>query len=333
MAAHSAGSGASPAPHFDFPASCPVDISARPVFDRAYLNTPPSVSDLAFNTLFGWQLYFGYRYTRIGGQLFVFYERGKTVTILPPLLLSGALPDPGWEPSFVDAVTRLSSWARSKGMIAEFQYFSADYTRRLSSGRFTFTPERDCADYVYRRSDLVGLSGSDYSAKRNLIRQFTRQYPLRYEPLTAANCGEAGRFIDGWQEQQKDENGILGSGAYCMACRLLQNFNALSLCGGLLFVDNKIVAATIGSLVTDFICPDGKRTAAVIVHHENALTEYKGAYQAINQQFCAHLPETVEFINREEDLGIPGLRKAKLSYRPAFLIEKSRIWYNESIHR
>ena len=313
-----------------FPDALPLDISTQALISLAYKNTPPSVSDMAFSTLFGWQRYFGYRYTRVGDLVFVFFEREKTVIFLPPLLLSGMLSDLGWEKSFVAAVTQLSAWACGRGMDAEFRYFPGIYTSRLSLDRFLVTPERDFADYIYRRSDLVALGGSDYGSKRNLIRQFTRAYPFRYEILTAANCDAAARFVNEWQEKQKAENGILGFGAYCMACRLLENLSALSLCGGLLFVNDTIVAATIGSLVPDFIYPDGKKSATVIVHHENALTEYKGAYQVINQQFCAHLPESVTCVNREEDLGIPGLRKAKLSYRPFLLIEKSRILLKNS---
>lgn len=308
-----------------FPDSLSLDLSTQALFALAYKNTPPPVSDMAFCTLFGWQHYFGYRCTRVGDQLFLFFEKGKTVTFLPPLLLSGSLSNPGWEASFISAWTQLSAWAQGRGLSVEFRYFPEVYTKHISPERFLVTPERDCADYIYQRSELVELTGSDYAAKRNLIRQFTRNFSSRYETLSSANLEAAGRFINEWQEKQKAENGILGFGAYCMACRLVENFSALALYGGLLFANDTIVAATIGSMVPDFVYPDGKKSVTMIVHHENALTEYKGAYQVINQQFCAHLPESVAFINREEDLGIPGLRKAKLSYHPALLIEKSRI--------
>lgn len=109
-----------------------------------------------------------------------------------------------------------------------------------------------------------------------------------------------------------------------MVCRLTQHYDALRLCGGLLFVDGKEVAVTIASLVPDFAYPDGVFPTAV-VHSERALVEFTGAAQMINQLFSADLPEDIVFINREEDLGIAGLRKAKMSYGPARLLGKSRI--------
>jgi hypothetical protein len=112
-----------------------------------------------------------------------------------------------------------------------------------------------------------------------------------------------------------------------MACRLVRNFALLDLYGGLLYADDKIVACSLGSIVHDFAYAEGT-FPTVIVHHENALVEYKGAYQAVNQLFCAHLPENIVFVNREEDLGMSGLRKAKLSYDPDRLLVKSTVVLN-----
>jgi hypothetical protein len=107
-----------------------------------------------------------------------------------------------------------------------------------------------------------------------------------------------------------------------MACRLMENYAALEFVGGLLYVDGKVVAATLASIVRDFVYEDGTRVTAV-VHHENGLTELKGVYQMINWQFAKNLPADIVYINREEDLGLTGLRKAKLSYHPVMLINKS----------
>jgi hypothetical protein len=104
---------------------------------------------------------------------------------------------------------------------------------------------------------------------------------------------------------------------------MLNNFDA-SFIGGILLVDGKVAAVTVGSIVERFEYESGIEPS-VIVHFEIADVAYKGAYQMINQQFCEHLPAHIKFVNREEDLGLAGLRKAKTSYNPVRFVEKSVI--------
>ena len=99
----------------------------------------------------------------------------------------------------------------------------------------------------------------------------------------------------------------------CVACNYLRLFDELEVCGGLLRVDGQAVAFCIGKQV----CDD-----TMVVHIEKALTEYEGAYTMINQQFVEHECQNVLYVNREDDAGDEGLRRAKLSYRPVFMVEK-----------
>jgi hypothetical protein len=94
----------------------------------------------------------------------------------------------------------------------------------------------------------------------------------------------------------------------------LNHFDALELLGGAIKIDNEIVAFTYGSPVNQY---------TFAVHVEKADTRFDGIFSVINREFVARIPEQYTYINREEDLGIPGLRKSKLSYQPTILLEKN----------
>lgn len=183
---------------------------------------------------------------------------------------------------------------------------------RMECPQFTLIPDRNTFDYIYLAEDLINLSGRKFHAKRNHVNQFTSQYSFEYRPLTAAQADECMELYLSWlQEKDIHEPGILGE---MKAIRfLLPNMDALGVMGGSIYIADKLVAFTIGEMVSE-------KTA--VVHIEKADASYMGLYAVINQQFATHALSKATYINREEDMGIPGMRKAKLSYRPVRLIEK-----------
>jgi hypothetical protein len=124
-------------------------------------------------------------------------------------------------------------------------------------------------------------------------------------------------------KRRQDTSKHLTTKEYCIGCEMLNAFD-LGFLGGMLLVGGNVVALTVGSIFERF---EYERAIepTVVVHFENADLSVKGAYQMINQQFCEHLPAHIKYVNREEDLGLAGLRKAKMSYNPARFIEKSII--------
>jgi hypothetical protein len=308
----------------DFPSGQPVTLAARGLVHAAYRQTPPTTADLVFNTLIGWQPYFCYHVSRRGDFCLLYALRNNEVSLLPPLMMAGSLTDHSWGASFAAVVRDVQAWCDRKGMKLTLHSFTAPYLRCLPPGRFAVHPDRDSAEYVYTKDDLANLPGSRFSSKRNLIKQFSRSYAYRYESLNEQNRPAFIQALRNWQVAGKKDNELLGSAAYCMACRLAEEPQLEGVVGGLLLVDEKIVAITLGTIVDNFSYDNGV-FSTVVVHHETALTEYKGVYQMINQLFCAHLPARVVYVNREEDLGITGLRKAKLSYHPCLLLEKNRL--------
>ncbi|MGA2090979.1 MAG: phosphatidylglycerol lysyltransferase domain-containing protein [Endomicrobiales bacterium] len=302
-----------------FPQSALIDLESKKYFQEAYRCSAPATSDVVFSCLFGWQNFFNYYFCTLGNFLLIYYIENNTMVFMPPLLWKGSPTDVAFGQHFADLARVLGQYARENNYDFMFRYVPSVYIRHLPLSEFEITPDRDNFDYVYLREDLVSLKGQKFSPKRNLIQQFKKVYSYSYEMLSQKNIQSTYEFINQWHFDRKNE--MLGEAAYCLACRLLDHYVELNVIGGLLLVEGKIVAATLGTIVDKFLYDDNCFSTA-IVHHENALVTYKGAYQMINQLFCAHLPATVHYINREEDLGLVGLRKAKQSYYPARMIEK-----------
>lgn len=192
--------------------------------------------------------------------------------------------------------------------------FEDSQVAQLSSfnSRFSISvePVRDQYDYIFRRTDLATLHGRHLDAKRNHIRRFRAEHPdFEYRPLTPEFFDECRRLTEIWQEE-KGGSDTINAEKQVMET-IFSNWEALGMIGGSIFVDGRMVAFTYGSAVT---------TDTLDVCVEKADRHVEGAFAIINQQFAEHLPEQYIYLNREEDMGIPGLRQAKLSYHPEILL-------------
>ena len=196
-------------------------------------------------------------------------------------------------------------------------------------------PDRDQYDYIYRRTDLATLHGRHLDAKRNHIHRFRAEHPdFEYRPLTPEYFDECRRLTEIWQGEKdaikREQSDACIDSAEREQARtefkntsdtidaehrvmetIFSNWDALSMTGGGIFVDGHMVAFTYGAAVT---------TDTLDVCVEKADRHVEGAFAIINQQFAEHLPEQYVYLNREEDMGIPGLRQAKLSYHPEILL-------------
>lgn len=186
---------------------------------------------------------------------------------------------------------------------------------RALPGDFFYIPERDYFDYIYLRENLASLRGKKYQSKRNHINNFKKQYAYEYVPITPQLVPEClGLECKWYHDNHTEEDAEELTEERRALTYALHHFEALGLTGGAIRVEGELVAFTFGGPITH-------NTFDVQV--EKADTRYDGAYALINQEFAAHLPEAYTYINREEDLGIEGLRRAKLSYNPTILLEKS----------
>jgi hypothetical protein len=182
-------------------------------------------------------------------------------------------------------------------------------------GSFIYLSDRDYFDYIYLREDLATLRGKKYQAKRNHVNNFVKTYPYKYIEITPELVPECLQLESKWFKANSggDDEQELNDERRSMIYAL-NHCEELGLRGGAICVNHQIVAFSFGAPIT---------YNTFGVHVEKADVNYEGSYAIINKEFAAHLPEKYIYVNREEDLGIEGLRKAKLSYQPTILLEKS----------
>lgn len=180
---------------------------------------------------------------------------------------------------------------------------------------------RDGADYIYSREKLAALSGKKLHGKRNHIHRFEEANPdWKYETITDENEEECARMAMQWcikncmsEEDEIEFDKIDESKLVVYAIR---HRKELGMTGGALRVSGKVIAITLGERLTDDV---------FVVHFEKAFSDIQGAYPMINREFVRHELMKYMYVNREEDLGLPGLRKAKLSYYPEILLKKGTV--------
>lgn len=181
-------------------------------------------------------------------------------------------------------------------------------------GKFQIEYDRDAADYIYESEKLGTLSGKKLHGKRNHINKFKATYEdWSYESITEENLEECFQMALKWRNENGCNDDEQKNCEMCVTLNALRLFSELELRGGLLRVNGEIVAFTVGEPVND---------DTFVVHIEKAFAEVPGAYTMINQQFVEHECMGYRYVNREDDAGQEGLRKAKLSYKPAILLAK-----------
>lgn len=234
---------------------------------------------------------------------------------------------PAGEPENVKrAIDVLVQYSKEREMPFRLYNVTPDnfgYLEQWYPGRFQIEYNEDYADYVYESEKLATLSGKKLHSKRNHINKFKSVYEGRwsYEPITQDNLEECFQMALKWRNENGCEDDEEKNAEICVTLNSLRLFTELELIGGVLKVDGEIAAFTIG----EPICQD-----TFVVHIEKAFAEIDGAYTMINQQFVQHACMDYKYVNREEDTGAEGLRKAKRSYRPVFMVEKGLVTEKES---
>ena len=263
--------------------------------------------DLSFSNLCSWRFLYDTRFAVSGDFLAFKFWTGEQLAYMMPV--------GNGNPS--DILRELTEDAKREnqpfcmlGVCSQMRAQLED----LFPGQFVFTEDRDYADYIYLRSDLATLKGKKFQPKRNHINRFRTLYPeYEYTPITHDRIQECLELEAAWCKANNcDQHEGTGNERRALVYAL-HHFDELGLTGGILHVNGQIVAFTFGM-------PINEDTFGV--HVEKADTRIEGAYAMINYEFANHIPEQYTYINREEDLGIEGLRKAKLSYQPVLILEK-----------
>ena len=296
-------------------------LSDREAMQAVSLPSGRRNCNYTFANLMGWKFLFGtevcvlenavvLRYTFDGQRAYMVCTSGA----LSLELIEALLDDGNGDLTLIELedsqVEQLSILASPKMLTLDIVQTSLNSALTQSHLSITTEPVRDQYDYIYRRTDLATLHGRHLNAKRNHIHRFRAEHPdFEYRPLTPECFDECRRLTEIWQEEKGDSD-IINTEKQVMET-IFSNWDALGMIGGSIFVNGRMVAFTYGSAVT---------TDTFDVCVEKADRHVEGAFAIINQQFAEHLPEQYIYLNREEDMGIPGLRKAKLSYHPEILL-------------
>ena len=264
---------------------------------------------MAFANLFGWAVKYETCYAIADDTLFI---RFTSPTRLHPAFLIPIMRGGGCVDASLDRLKNEAERGDYPLVIMGITPQCREHLEAVSPGAFTFLEDEGNADYIYLRERLVSLSGKSLQSKRNHINKFEKLYPdYSYEPITKDDCAECLAVEQEWLRQHGTEEGEDKEQEVIQ--RLFDHFDELGLSGGILRVDGRVVAFTLGSPINE---------TTFGVHIEKANRDYDGSYTMINKLFASTIPEQYVYVNREEDLGLEGLRKAKLSYKPETILPK-----------
>lgn len=216
------------------------------------------------------------------------------------------------------ALAEIEKDAKECGERLQFAFVTEEQKEVLENAmpaRFCYSSDAGDSDYIYLRSELASLSGKAFHKKKNHFSKFVRTYPdYKYYEIGACNIYDAQKVADAWYYEHLQDENASQLAEYKAIKEALENFEELGLIGGIIYVNDSPCAMTIASKINE---------NTVDVHFEKAVGEYalNGGYAAINKLFSEKL-DGVTWLNREEDIGIEGLRKAKLSYRPKIMLKK-----------
>ena len=263
---------------------------------------PPCSCEYSFVNLFCWQNLYRYSWFLYENRFVVHDDRSQTLFM------------PIGEDLTPEEMFALSQKAVAAGLSGNIGLVPESYVDIWQDldRYFSITSDRDAADYVYRTEDLAQLKGNKLHKKKNLVAQFERAYPdYSIHPISGADCKEIMKFEQGLLEGRSSVPSSLVEESEAMTMAF-SHWDDLGLSGLVLKVKDRIAAFAVFSPLSSDTWD---------VHFEKADVAFKGAAQMINYETARFLEGTAGYINREQDLGVQGLRQAKMSYAPHALIE------------
>jgi len=270
----------------------------------------PQTSELTFVNLYIWRRYYQFSWTFYRDWLFISAQRDENQFVFAPI---------GPEPRS-EVTHTLLEWMRDEKGVNNPYIARADERLAVElegNPNFIITPTPDHFDYVYLSENLGTLAGRKYSKKRNHINQFLKNYEYSYSALSEELVPGCLALAEVWCEQRLCEEDISLTHEFCGIRDALDNFKTLEIEGGAILIDDKIQAFALGEVLND---------DTAVVHIEKANPEFHGIYPMMTREFSANRwLNSVKYINREQDVGEPGLRRAKKSYYPDHMVEKSEI--------
>ena len=289
-----------------------VTLADKALIDGYFQKGQYQNSECTFTNLFIWRDCYAVQWAVVDGLLVIKPGQSDENWILPPY---GDYDSCDLKKVLLQIKDYFAAQGKPLVLRAVTQSF-ADLLEQRCPGMFQLEEERDLEDYLYSGDDLRELKGRKFHSKRNHLSNFRKQYPdYVYEPMTADMREEIWDYINLWCKQ-KECSGKFSDGLLCEKKAIreaLDYFDQLDYEGAVIRIDGRIEAFTMGERLND---------DTVVIHVEKANGLINGLYGAINQECLLHAWPDAAFVNREEDTGDEGLRKAKLSYHPVELVKK-----------
>jgi len=277
-----------------YPNLTELELADRPQLEPLFRALRDGRSEMSFGGIYCFRASHAYRIGRLddGTYLLAGSDKGSPFFICPFGLPRADLLD--------ELFLRYSSMK----LVTEAQAVE------LRQAGYEVSEDRDNFDYVYGRDDLAALHGRALQRKRNLVHAFEKRHTYEAYPFSNDRLADALAVLEVWRESAKDQ------ADYAPSREALERAGEFGLHGRLYYVEGKPAGYTLGE--------EARAGTMFVVHYEKAVPDMKGLYQLINMDFARSLPPAVTLINREQDLGDPGLRQAKMTYRPCEFVKKYR---------
>ncbi len=282
-----------------------IKLEDKTLFDKYFEKYPGEISEFSFVNLFSWRKFRKHKFCEFENHLVIASFSGD-LKIYEPVGENSA-----------EIMQKLAKMFPE----AHFERVSEKTAQVMKEKEYSIYEQRDTDDYVYSTEDMRELKGRKYEHKRTFINQYEKNNP-RTELLSENNIGKCMELQKKWfsEKGENEKNEILHAENEAIL-ETLENFRGLDLIGACIFIGEEIQGFAIGEKLNN---------STVVEHTEKADTKYKGAYQYLLREFAKSVPDKYIYINREQDLGILGLRKAKMGCLPVKMIKQFRIEYKKN---
>lgn len=279
----------------------PLALEDGPVIREFLSKREIAYSQYNFTTMYLWEKMTKAKWSVIEDCLCVVMSVGGCAFAMFPIGTGNAH-------AAVDALRAEFPACLSFGLLTEEMLSSLE---QWYPGKLTVVDRRDSYDYVYLREKLVSLSGKKLHGKRNHINKFKSLYEFEYHPFSREWASDCLALEQDWLDSKTELSDFSRECEFDAVRKSIEDFDALGCQGCVLTVDSRVIAFSIGEMLT---------ADTALIHMEKADASFQGAYPMVNQQFCEHEFSQAVYIDREEDMGLESLRKAKLSYVPDHLV-------------
>lgn len=264
--------------------------------------------DSLIGTTFLWRGYYDTKWTRVGDSAVLLASCEGTPMFSFPI---------GGDPTL--ALRQIGEYSHSHGMNMYFCFVPESDVPLFDEVFDVVFPseEPDWSDYVYDKHEITELSGRKFHGQKNFVNRFRKMHPdASFAPITCENAHLISEFAVKWESLYSD--GSRMSEAECASiCELAAHWSEMNFCGGMIICDGEIFGFTVGEIVGD----------TVYIHFEKAMQNVPGAYQFLANEYLKSIDDlSVRFVNREEDMGIPGLRQSKTALHPVQMLKKYTVF-------